>query len=342
MPRRKTAEQIAEGLTPDQVSEANRLPGDGDGNGAKAKPKLGRRAQLGMDGATLGPARGIKGSKEGAGPDVRDIYEYLQQAVPFKWVELVISGLTPLITHRASPRVIWDIETKQKGGPRQKKPPRNPPLACLDAAHLCTGRYDLGWLERNLCGFPAVGIKKAMAAGGYRFGDAPNIVESLGAITVHGQFDGLIPIFDLDGKPAPYVQRRDPVTLKAAGTMSLAYRPGFMPWMMTFQVQYCPSFLGLGKILDYLYLAGLTIGIGSWRKEKGGEMGKFQLVSFKHLPDDYEPPFEKAVIDEFVPPVVASAGAAAKAKAAKASAAAKAKAKEAEAEEEEVAAQGDD
>lgn len=256
--------------------------------------------------------RGKAGAKPGAGKDVsadligKNVELMMMRAIPFKWVRLRIAGTTPLLLNKAREESLLKMEEKQTGQAQRKKEPRKPKQEFIESCHICRGRFDLDWLTKNLYGFPAVGIKKAMATAGFRYGDAANKKDSMGAFFLHGPWDGLVPIVNPDSKPGkekrakldlvPHdaispTMRRDFVVIPAGRIGSIAYRPQFFPWAMDIDIRYCPNFISLENVVNYLYLAGQCVGIGSWRIENGGDKGQFKLSgTVEQLPDDYQPP----------------------------------------------------
>jgi hypothetical protein len=220
--------------------------------------------------------------------DVLDI-----EPIRFHWLEIEILGTTPLITNRFTDEALRQIEGNQGvqgAGKKLKKPPREPEKEFVQAAHICKGKAEVSHLEKNIYGFPAVALKKAMANGNYRYGGAKDKVSQMGAFHVHGPWHGLIEIQNLKGDPCIPEMGRDMIILPKGGTASLAYRPYFFPWKMNVHIRYCPTLMTKAEMIHALYIAGNCIGIGSWRIEKTGDKGAFDIGGIKHHGESFQAP----------------------------------------------------
>jgi len=63
------------------------------------------------------------------------------------------------------------------------------------------------------------------------------------------------------------------------GKTDLRYRPEFVSWGMELTMKFNPHHISSEQIIELLDTAGLTVGVGEWRPEKGGSHGTFQVVS---------------------------------------------------------------
>jgi hypothetical protein len=222
------------------------------------------------------------------------------QPIVFEWMQIELNGTSPLITNKFSEEALKAIEDKQTGGATGKKlqkPPRVPPQEWMNASHICEGRHHPDYADKNIYGIPAVALKKAMATGMYRYGDASNKVFTMGACSIHGPYRGLMRIENPDGSDCIPEMGRDMVVLQGGKPVaSLAYRPYFFPWKITVLVRYCASLITKEALIHGLYIAGNCIGIGSWRTEKGGGMGCYDLGEMKSLGKDFKPPMFKTTV----------------------------------------------
>jgi len=222
------------------------------------------------------------------GGDVLDL-----EMIQFHWLECEIVGSSPLVTNRFSDEALDIIEGNQtsgKTGKKLKKPPREPEKEFLQAAHICKGSPEVSQLEKNIYGFPAVALKKAMANGNYRYGGAKDKVSQMGAFHVHGPWHGLIEVQGLDGKPCIPTMGRDMVQLPKGQIASIAYRPYYFPWKMNVFIRYCPALMSKDELIHALYIAGNCIGIGSWRTEKSGDKGSFDVGDIKYHGENFQAP----------------------------------------------------
>lgn len=192
----------------------------------------------------------------------------------FRWMMLTLRGESPLILNRCSESTINAIETKQTGGATNKKAPRDPEQEYIEHCYpICDGAPATPTKETFAgCefGFPAIGIKKAICTAGMRFADAKK-VQMFGVIFVHGPHRGLIKI---NGVP---VMGRDPVKPPAQNTMHIAYRPYFDPWEMVVPIRYVSTVVTAEQLINAVRWAGISIGLGSWRVENGGDKGVFEI-----------------------------------------------------------------
>lgn len=204
------------------------------------------------------------------------------------WTQVTLIGLGGLMTNKFTiedqDKIEADQCSEERGGKKTKRsmPPRQPKQEFLGHAHICKGAYDLRKADKNLYGFPAIGIKKALAQALYSLGLSSNKIDVIRFLFVHGPYDGLIPILGADQKSACIPEmRRDPVYLKdrmGKTVASLAYRPVFQPWSMRLEIKHLPSILSVESLVNGLKLAGTFIGVGSWTNERSGPMGAFDVA----------------------------------------------------------------
>lgn len=219
--------------------------------------------------------------KEVAGKEIR-IHD-----VKTTWTQVTLIGLSGLMTNKFTladqDKIEEDHTSEERGNKKTKRalPPRKPREEFLQHTHICQGAYDLKKLDKNLYGFPAIGVKKALAQALFSLGLSSNKIDVIRFIFIHGAYDGLIPVLGADMKtPCIPEMRRDPVFLKdrmGKTVASLAYRPVFQPWTMTLQIKHLPSIISTESLVNGLRLAGTFIGIGSWTNERSGPMGAFDV-----------------------------------------------------------------
>lgn len=198
--------------------------------------------------------------------------------IRFEWMIVTIRGDTPLICNRCSETTIQGIEDKQTGKAANKKAPRDPDQEFMEHCHIIGGEQPNRdtFLEQKF-GFPAIGVKKSIATAAMRFADAEK-VQMFGLITVHGPHRGLIEI--QEQKP---VMGRDPVKPPAQNTMHIAYRAYFYPWEMAVPIKFVASAITAEQVLNAIRWAGTSVGIGSWRVERGGDKGAFSIAKIERL-----------------------------------------------------------
>ena len=77
---------------------------------------------------------------------------------------------------------------------------------------------------------------------------------------------------------------REDIVRVGAGSTDLRYRPEFAEWAMVLTLEYDSKALTQEAILNLIDRAGVGVGLGEWRPEKGGEYGRFEVdVNFETL-----------------------------------------------------------
>jgi hypothetical protein len=221
---------------------------------------------------------------------------------PYVWRRVVIEGITPLLTNAISDRVLDKIAADQAGKKEAKKP-RIPEQEYYEHHHICYGvTDDISKLPEALCGFPAVGLKKALVQViGVLFGRA---VQNQFApwVWVNGPYNGLVPITkEPVHKPTheAFMKARAPSTLKRDATflyqqmkgriMTPCYRPMFFPWFMTLDIRYNSDVLHEEDLMHAMTALGNLTTFGSYRVARGGDFGRFTVESIQGLPNSYTP-----------------------------------------------------
>ena len=74
------------------------------------------------------------------------------------------------------------------------------------------------------------------------------------------------------------MMEEDVVRLKDIGrTADLRYRARFDEWSAQFTVEFLADVMNAQTVINLFNRAGFTSGLGEWRPEKGGEMGRFKM-----------------------------------------------------------------
>jgi len=63
-----------------------------------------------------------------------------------------------------------------------------------------------------------------------------------------------------------------------AKTPDVRTRAIFREWACKIEIEYVATLLGAKQIVNLLAAAGMIVGIGDWRPQKGGSFGKFSIV----------------------------------------------------------------
>jgi len=61
------------------------------------------------------------------------------------------------------------------------------------------------------------------------------------------------------------------------GVPTTCYRPEYFPWAINVPVFFDQNQIGFAELVQLFEAAGLNVGIGDWRPEKGGNSGRFRV-----------------------------------------------------------------
>lgn len=182
----------------------------------------------------------------------------------WRWLEVELIGESPLVTNRFREDVLKGIEDKQQGEAQLKKAKRVPEKEFLGSIH---------WIDekKKRYGFPAIGLKKAMATAGMRFAEKMKRTEAAGQFFIHGPHHGLIEII------APFPTMVTDIVKLNGKVIMPVYRPYFYPWRMKVFMRFAENFLSKSDICNLFNLAGQCVSIGAWGVEHLGDKGCFRL-----------------------------------------------------------------
>lgn len=182
-------------------------------------------------------------------------------------VKIPIVGISPLIVHKWSQKVIIQMQEKQAGKAKNKKHDIRVPEEDYEGAkHKSVSGWD---------GFPAAGFKAAMIRGAKAIGMVMKDTQTSFFIKADCEETQLVQIV---GDPR---MRTDMVRV-GMGSADLRYRPEYPVWSTTLTVEYNEGVLSLDQIFQLVKAAGYGCGIGEMRPEKGKfNFGRFQLASEK-------------------------------------------------------------
>jgi hypothetical protein len=187
----------------------------------------------------------------------KDVVSILQPNLQHAVVSLV--GISPVLVHAWDKKNIRMIEDKQQGkakGPRKKRDPEAEYQACFYKDE--NGDY----------GLPATAFKGAITDCA-TFSEGVTKVKVRGAIVVEGD---ILPFKEFS-KP----KRRTDMVRIGMGTADVRYRPEFSTWAIDIPVQYNADVISTDELFNLFELAGFHIGVGEWRPQKNGSMGRFTV-----------------------------------------------------------------
>jgi hypothetical protein len=172
-----------------------------------------------------------------------------------------------LLSNRMTEETKEELARRQAGlPPLPKKKERDPEEEWKDRLHV------ISWAE-NRFGFPAIALKKSLATAGadrtkYTQGKICGIIQ---VMSVPGT--DLLEVLDSE----PHMRTDWGVNHNARGAAIILFRPEFIDWRMDVRIRFDESMLGKAEVLNLFEHAGHSVGIGPWRPERKGEMGRFQI-----------------------------------------------------------------
>lgn len=128
-------------------------------------------------------------------------------------------------------------------------------------------------------GFRSCGIKASLVRAGKYLNFRMTDLQC--AFHINGEYQEIIPKNPENGP----IMRRDMVRV-ANGNPDVRFRGEFPSgWEITFTVEYMKSMVSVQHIVQMCRQAGFGVGLGEWRREKGGSWGGFQVIEVTELED---------------------------------------------------------
>jgi hypothetical protein len=184
-----------------------------------------------------------------------------------------IVGTAPLITHRWSEKAKRQMLDAMQGikNPKENKDPDKEYEESI--YHTDDGRY----------GFPTLGFKAATVGGArlYKKNSLPMtaVRQVLRFTGVYSNDKTPIMVTPIEGEPA---MREDYVTVGIGGR-DLRYRAQFTDWHAVLDVQFVPTMLDEGSVLNLIEAGGMSVGVGEWRPERDGLNGTYEIDTSKEI-----------------------------------------------------------
>jgi len=216
--------------------------------------------------------------------------ELLSEKPPMQAISFWIVGDTPLICHAWSEKAKKEMLFKQAKGTKSGKEARDP------EGDFVNSLYDMGPAPKQngkknggrVYGFPLTGIKKAILAVAHKDRGVPRSdvmlalyldAELVKVSTAHPGAVCNLPLVRLYGSPPS--MREDMVRIGTGlrKVANLAYRAEFYPWAIRIHGAVNPAMVAPHALAFLTRQAGLGVGIGDWRNERGGWAGSFHLGS---------------------------------------------------------------
>ena len=197
-----------------------------------------------------------------------------------------IVGTSPVIVHALSEKMrkewLEKYITKEdkKNRTEKEEKVRDPTEEYLDSMYYMPGTRDTDKPEYALL---ASGFHRAMQTVGSMIYNqhgktlGVNATSVQRSVTVHSVIDGLIPMTTKSGPK----MREDWVRIGNNSTPDLRYRAQFDDWSMTVPIQFDMDVFSAEEVFNMFSRAGMVVGYGDWRLEKGGEFGAWACDAAK-------------------------------------------------------------
>lgn len=185
---------------------------------------------------------------------------------PLRQAELTITveGLTQLVTHRWPEKARKMIRDKKMGRKDKTREVCDPEQEFEGSIYR---------LPDGSCGFPAAGLKAAIIGAAHKDLGLTKVDVRQGFF-LQDDADGLVRIQSAQPK-----MREDTVRV-GNGQADLRYRAEFAAgWRMVLRVLFDEDKLTASSVINLIERAGFGVGIGEWRPSKGGEWGRFHVVT---------------------------------------------------------------
>jgi len=171
-----------------------------------------------------------------------------------------------------------DNNTQGKKTSRTKKGTiRNPQKEYNDSRYIIDDETD---------GFPAHRMKEAAISVAKTF--CPNVDKNFvkGAIYIPAEYHGWLLRIDTAVFPPVFDERIERIGGRGpqTGTPDPRFRPRYDDWSIPFTVQFMNSLISLANVVNLFNMAGYCAGLGEHRPQKGGDLGRFSIVT----EDDWE------------------------------------------------------
>lgn len=184
------------------------------------------------------------------------------QPLSYRSLDFRIVGVSPLVQHQWAEKALRQMREKHQGKKTKTRDIRNSEEEADAATYKdADGRP----------GIPAIAFKSALITAAHKDLGIEKTLVRKAIFTGCADPQEVLPI-DYER-----VEVREDLVRVGAGAADLRYRPYFFGWSCAMSLQFEPTLIQMGDLLTLIDRAGLTVGIGEWRPEKGGEYGRFKV-----------------------------------------------------------------
>lgn len=187
-----------------------------------------------------------------------------------KVMVVTIEGISPLIVHKFSEKARKMMLEKQMKGSTVREA-KNPEDDFRNALYYLDPNPKAPKKERY--GFPCDGVKQAMVRAAKTLKIA--MTDARGAFFVEGEYaarEGR-DMIEIIGTP----EMREDVVRLESGVADIRFRPQFTKWTSDITISFNGAMISEGQLVNMLNIAGYACGLGDWRPERNGTMGRFRV-----------------------------------------------------------------
>jgi hypothetical protein len=184
------------------------------------------------------------------------------KSIEYKNVKFQIFGISCLVMHQWSEKARRELREKHAGKKTKTREKRDVD-AEAQAATYKTKDGDPG--------IPAIAFKSSLITAAHKDLGIEKTLVRKAIFTGCADPQQVLPIGYSN------MEIREDLVRVGAGAPDLRYRPYFHDWTCDISLEFEPSLIRLEDLVKLVDRAGLTVGIGEWRPEKGGEYGRFRI-----------------------------------------------------------------
>lgn len=184
------------------------------------------------------------------------------QPLAYRGLSFRIVGVSPLVQHQWAEKALRQMREKHAGKKTKTRDVRDP----QEEADAATYKD-----AKGRPGIPAIAFKSSLITAAHKDLGIEKTLVRKAIFTGCADPQEVLPI------EFERVEAREDLVRVGAGSADLRYRPYFFGWTCTMSLQFEPTLIQVNDLLTLIDRAGLTVGIGEWRPEKGGEYGRFKV-----------------------------------------------------------------
>lgn len=179
-------------------------------------------------------------------------------------IQITIRGISPLIQHQWAEKSLREMREKHAGKKTKNRDVRDPEQEGVDAMYKT---------DDGKPGLPLLAIKAAMINAAHK---DIGIEKTLVRKSIFIQGGGANRVLPMECSDP--VIKEDYVRV-GMGSTDLRYRPYFDEWQCVLDIEYDADLMRPNDIVNLINRAGFGVGICEWRPEKGGDFGRFEVIS---------------------------------------------------------------